>query len=137
VRYAGDKTFVLHEGIWTDTTFDSDRMETVPVAFGSDDYFSLVTTRPEWGRYFALGSKLIVVLEGTAYQVQEGDAAPLELPPAQPGASPTPPATALAGPGAGPAAAEQPVDDDGGRGPFDSLLDAIRDLWNRLVELFR
>ena len=80
IKYAGDKTFVLHEGIWTDTTYDPDRMETVPVSFGSDDYFALIATRPEWGRYFAIGEHVIVVLEGTAYEVREGEAPALELP---------------------------------------------------------
>jgi Ca-activated chloride channel family protein len=80
VRYAGTKTFVLHQGAWVDTTFDPDRMETVPVGFGSDDYFALVTARPEWGSYLALGDHVIVVLDGTAYEIREGDAPALELP---------------------------------------------------------
>jgi Ca-activated chloride channel family protein len=80
IKYAGDKTFVLHEGVWTDTTFDPDKMETVPVGFGSDDYFALVATRPEWGRYFAVGEHVVVVLEDTAYEVRAGDAPALELP---------------------------------------------------------
>jgi Ca-activated chloride channel family protein len=80
VRYVGDKTFILNEGVWTDTTFDPDKMRPVPVSFGSDDYFALVTARPEWGRYFALGDHVIVVLDGTAYEVREGDAPPVEVP---------------------------------------------------------
>jgi Ca-activated chloride channel family protein len=80
IKYVGDKTFVLHEGIWTDTAFDRDKMETVPVSFGSDDYFALIAARPEWGRYFAIGDHVIVILEGTAYEVREGDAPALELP---------------------------------------------------------
>jgi hypothetical protein len=82
VRYVGDKTFVLHEGAWVDTTFDPEKMEPVPVSFGSDDYFALVAARPEWGRYLALGDHVIVVLEGTAYEVREGEAPALEVPPA-------------------------------------------------------
>ena len=80
IKYVGDKTFVLHEGIWTDTAFDRDKMKTVPVSFGSDDYFALIAARPEWGRYFAIGDHVIVILEGTAYEVREGDAPALELP---------------------------------------------------------
>jgi Ca-activated chloride channel family protein len=83
VRYVGDKTFIFNEGVWTDTTFDPDRMRAVPVSFGSDDYFALVTARPEWGRYFALGDHVIVVLDGTAYEVREGDAPPVEVPTAE------------------------------------------------------
>ncbi|MGC9334356.1 MAG: hypothetical protein ACP5JJ_09430, partial [Anaerolineae bacterium] len=71
--YVGDKTFVLNAGVWTDTTFDPDRLEAVAVSFGSDDYFALIAARPEWGRYFALGDHVIVVLDGTAYEVREGE----------------------------------------------------------------
>ena len=73
VRYVGDKTFVLHGGVWTDTTFDPDKMEAVAVGFGSDDYFALLANRPDWGRYLALGDHVIVVLDGTAYEVRTGN----------------------------------------------------------------
>jgi Ca-activated chloride channel homolog len=90
VRYVGDKTFILQEGVWTDTTFDPDKMKPVPVGFGSEDYFALVAAGNEWGRYFALGEHVIVVLDGTAYEVREG-AAPPVTPPASvtPGHGPT------------------------------------------------
>jgi Ca-activated chloride channel family protein len=80
VKYVGAKTFVLQDGVWTDTTFDPDKMEPVPVSFGSDDYFALIADHPEWGRYFALGEHVIVVLEGKAYEVRVGDAPPVEVP---------------------------------------------------------
>lgn len=139
VRHVGDKTFVLHEGIWTDTTFDPDRMEAVPVSFGSDDYFALVTARPDWGRYFSLGSHVIVVLEGTAYEVREGDAPPLALPPAQPDPGPTPLPTPTAQPGPDDlsAAEAQSVALEGpGSGILEAIGNALQDLWNRLVDLF-
>jgi Ca-activated chloride channel family protein len=84
VKYVGDKTFILYEGVWTDTTFDPDKMTPVPVSFGGDDYFALITARPEWGRYFALGDQVIVVLDDIAYKVREGEAPALELPAAEP-----------------------------------------------------
>jgi Ca-activated chloride channel family protein len=94
VKYVGDKTFILHNRVWTDTTFDPDRMAPVPLGFGSEDYFDLITARPEWGRYFALGDHIIVVLEGTAYEVREGDAEPPVVNPAEPvkapGSEPSP-----------------------------------------------
>jgi hypothetical protein len=83
VKYVGDKTFILNDGVWTDTTFVPDKMSPTPLSFGSDDYFALIAARPEWGRYFALGSHVIVVLEGTAYEVREGEAPPVEIPPTQ------------------------------------------------------
>ncbi len=84
VKYVGDRTFILHDDVWTDTTFDPDKMTPVPVSFGSEDYFALIVARPEWGRYFALGDNVIVVLDGTAFEVREGQAPPVEAPASQP-----------------------------------------------------
>jgi Ca-activated chloride channel family protein len=123
IKYAGDKTFVLHEGIWTDTTFDPDRMETVPVSFGSDDYFALIATRPEWGRYFAIGEHVIVVLEGTAYEVREGDAPALEMP--KPGEVVTDP------PGA-----EDQEDADAPDNVFEMVIQAIVEFVEGVIESF-
>jgi Ca-activated chloride channel family protein len=88
VKYVGDKTFIYSEGTWTDTTFDPDKMTPLPIGFGSDDYFALVASRPEWGRFLAVGDHVIVVLDGTAYEVREGDAPPLSVPAATPSADP-------------------------------------------------
>jgi Ca-activated chloride channel family protein len=82
VKTVGDKTFVWHENAWIDTTFDADKMTANRVGFGSDDYFELLAARPEWGRYFALGTRVIVILDGTAYEVVEGEGDPVEIPPA-------------------------------------------------------
>ena len=79
VKYAADKVFVLRDGIWTDTIYDSS-MNTVKVGFGSEDYFALIAAHPEWGQYFSVGQELIVVLDGTAYQVSEGDFPPIDIP---------------------------------------------------------
>jgi Ca-activated chloride channel family protein len=79
VKYAGDKVFVLRDGIWTDTTYDSS-MDTVKLGFGSEDYFALIAAHPEWGQYFSVGQDLIVVLDGTAYQVSEGDFPHIDIP---------------------------------------------------------
>lgn len=80
VKYAGDKTFVLNDEVWTDTTFDPDKMTAVPVELYSDDYFGLAAARPEWGQYLAVGDQVIVVLDGMAYQVRAGDAPPIDVP---------------------------------------------------------
>jgi Ca-activated chloride channel homolog len=63
------KTFLLQNGVWTDTTFDPDTMETSKVVFLSDEYFALLDTLPEIGDYLALGERVIVVIEGTAYEI--------------------------------------------------------------------
>ncbi|HJX37342.1 MAG TPA: VIT domain-containing protein [Anaerolineae bacterium] len=79
IKYVRDKVFVLRDGIWTDTTYDSS-VETVKLGFGGEDYFALIATHPEWGHYFSVGQELIVVLDGTAYQVSEGDFPPIDIP---------------------------------------------------------
>lgn len=90
VKYVGDKTFIFSAGTWTDTTFEPDKMTPAPVGFGSDDYFALVASRPEWGKYLAVGDHVIVVLDGIAYEVREGDAPPLSVPVASPAPESTP-----------------------------------------------
>jgi Ca-activated chloride channel family protein len=81
MRVAGSKTFILQDGVWTDTAFDPSQMSTSKVGFGSESYFDLLATRPEWGLYFALGERVIFVAEGTSYEVVEGAGEPVEVPP--------------------------------------------------------
>ncbi len=69
IQTVGGKTFILQGEVWTDTTFEPDAMETHKVAFLSDDYFALLESQPALGEYFAIGEQVIVVLDGTAYQV--------------------------------------------------------------------
>jgi hypothetical protein len=69
VKVVRDKTFLYREGMWIDTTFDADRMTPLKVGFMSDDYFALVGARPEWGAYLSVGDRVLVVLDGQAYQV--------------------------------------------------------------------
>ncbi|MBI5670314.1 MAG: VWA domain-containing protein [Chloroflexi bacterium] len=63
------KTFILQNGVWTDTTFKADTMQTQKVTFLSDEYFRLLDEKPELGAFFALGDRVIVVLDGVAYEV--------------------------------------------------------------------
>ena len=103
VTTVGDKAFVLKNGVWTDTTFDPDLMAATPLPFPSDLFLEFLTDRPETGKYFALGPRVIVVIDGTAYETVAGDPAELSEPeprlePAQPDASPdqsTPAANAV------------------------------------------
>jgi Ca-activated chloride channel family protein len=69
LRYAGTRTFILQDGIWTDTAFDPDQMTPTVVSFASDAYFTLLGEHPELGPAFALGQQVIVVVGETAYQV--------------------------------------------------------------------
>ena len=69
IRTVNDKTFIQQNGVWTDTTFNPDTMETQKVVFLSDEYFALITSNPTLGDYFALGERVIVVVDGVAYEV--------------------------------------------------------------------
>ncbi len=69
IQTVGDKTFLLQNGVWTDTTFLPDTMTTQKVVFLSDEYFALLDSHPELSDYFAIGDQVIVVLDGTAYEV--------------------------------------------------------------------
>lgn len=80
VRQVGSKAFIQRAGVWTDTSFDPSRMKTIQLAFGSQTYFDLVAQHPDWGRYFALGDRVIVVLDGKAYETTSDGTS--SLPPA-------------------------------------------------------
>lgn len=69
VRQVGDKTFVLTNGVWTDTAFDAKKLKAETIKFGSDAYFKLLRDRPEIARYLALGDKVTVVLQGKAFAI--------------------------------------------------------------------
>jgi Ca-activated chloride channel homolog len=70
VRRAGSKTFYLQGGVWTDSEFKSDtRLPEITLTFASDAYFALLKREPRLGEYFALGERVIVVLDGRVYRV--------------------------------------------------------------------
>ncbi|NDJ61813.1 MAG: VWA domain-containing protein [Chloroflexi bacterium] len=69
IQTVGDKTFILQNDVWTDTTFEPDTMTTTEVVFLSDAYFELLADIPQLSEYFAIGDRVIVVYEGTAYEV--------------------------------------------------------------------
>jgi Ca-activated chloride channel homolog len=82
VRVVGSRTFVLREGVWTDTAYDPDRMQTVKVPFLSDDYFALSSALPDLAAAFALGEQVIAVSGGNVYEVVGTDdpASPVDIP---------------------------------------------------------
>ncbi len=68
LQFIGDKTFLMRNGAWTDTTFDPSKMTARKIEFNSDAYYGLALNS-EFGKYLALGSRVIVVLNGTAYEI--------------------------------------------------------------------
>lgn len=72
LKTVGTKTFALRDGVWVDTEFDeAKKLPVKEVKFGSDEYFALVGKLPKLSDYFALGTQVVVVVDGTVYRVVE------------------------------------------------------------------
>lgn len=69
VKIVGNRTFVLQDGVWIETTFDPSAMTTIKVQFASDDYFKLLELRPDLADAFALGDHVIALSNGQAFEV--------------------------------------------------------------------
>jgi len=87
IKLVGTKTFVLRDGIWTDTSYDPQEMSVTSLQFGGATYFGLLAENPRWGKYFAVGDRAIVVVDGTAYEIESGSVETVDIP--------EPPRTAL------------------------------------------
>lgn len=86
IQTVGDKAFLLRDGVWIDTQFDPSKMTTAKIEFGSDAYFALIANNPGWGKYLALGSRVMVVVNGVAYEITDNGSGALSA-----SAVPTPP----------------------------------------------
>ncbi|MEA4908807.1 MAG: VIT domain-containing protein [Anaerolineaceae bacterium] len=71
VRIAGGHTFLLQDGVWTDTLYDPDHMQAIRVQFLSREYFDLAASRPDVAAAMSLGVEVIVVVDGQAYHSLE------------------------------------------------------------------
>jgi hypothetical protein len=69
IRAVGDRTFVLRSGVWIDTQYREDEMELTEIVFLSDEYFELLEQDERVGEFYALGERVIFVLDGEAYEV--------------------------------------------------------------------
>jgi Ca-activated chloride channel family protein len=69
VQVVGARTFIYNQGVWTDTAYDPGTMKPQIVQFLSDQYFALAEGHPELAAAFALGTQVIVVVDGKVYQV--------------------------------------------------------------------
>ncbi len=68
VKHVDGKTFYLRNGVWVDAEY-KEGMEAKEVEWGSEEFFRLLRERPKLGKYFALGERVIVVVEGKAIKV--------------------------------------------------------------------
>ncbi len=69
VRIAGTHTYRLIEGVWIDTLFDPQTMQTLKVPFLSEDYFALTGASRVLASGLALGPRVIVVHNDVAYEI--------------------------------------------------------------------
>ncbi len=91
IQYVGDKTFLMRNGVWTDTAFDPTKMTTRKIEFNSDAYYALVQNAG-FGKYLALGSRVIALVYGVAYEITDdgtGDASASAVPTVSPSPTPT------------------------------------------------
>jgi Ca-activated chloride channel family protein len=98
VKVIGAHTFIYSNGVWMDTGFDPESMETTKVSFLSDDYFALSAARQDLAAAFALGSRVIAISDGIAYEVVDSSESsqPILIP-----ATYTPDSGILSNPGSG------------------------------------
>ena len=69
VQYVGDRTFLYRNGVWIDTLYNPDEMETVEIEFLSDDYFELLDADERVAEFLALGEQVIFVIDDTVYEI--------------------------------------------------------------------
>ncbi|MDF1701380.1 MAG: hypothetical protein P1V36_09520, partial [Planctomycetota bacterium] len=69
IKAVGGKTFVKrHDGVWVDKAWDG-KATTTKVEAWSEAYFKLLERGDKVAKFLALGEQLIVVLDGTAFEV--------------------------------------------------------------------
>jgi len=78
IQAVGPKTFYSDDNRWIDSEYRGSATgrggsapETVKLRLFSDEYYDLLTRHPQAGRYLALGTRVIVVLGGKAYETVE------------------------------------------------------------------
>lgn len=82
VKIVGAHTYVNQGGVWIDTLYDPDRMNTIKVPFLSEQYFALAGATPEFGAALALGDRVIITSGENVYEIvsQDSEGDPLVLP---------------------------------------------------------
>ena len=70
-KVLGGKTFVLHNGVWTDTAFDAAKFPTPKIIkFGSDEYFDLLNDQNS-AQWLSAGEQVVWVAGGVAVRVEK------------------------------------------------------------------
>ena len=70
-KVAGGKTFVLQNGVWTDTAFDAVKFANPKIIkFGSDEYFDLLNDK-DVAQWLSVGEQVVWVQGGVAVRVEK------------------------------------------------------------------
>lgn len=80
VRTIGSQTFILRDGIWVDTLYDPNILETTKIEFLSEQYFSLARSQPQLAKAFALGPQVIVLAGDMTYEIVTNGPAIFNIP---------------------------------------------------------
>jgi Ca-activated chloride channel family protein len=79
LKVVGDRSFVMRDGVWTDSGYQ-EGADTTKIGFGSDDYYRVLAERSDWGPFFALGERVIFLSDGETFEITEGDFADVDVP---------------------------------------------------------
>jgi hypothetical protein len=79
VRVVGNRTFLLQNGVWIETTFDPSTMTTTKLQFAGDDYFKLLDLYPDLAEAFSLGDHVIALSHGHAFEVTPEAQPPIDF----------------------------------------------------------
>jgi Ca-activated chloride channel family protein len=79
VRIVGNRTFLLQNGVWIETTFDPSTMTTIKLQFAADDYFKLLDLYPDLAGAFSLGDHVIALSHGLGFEVTPDAQPPLDF----------------------------------------------------------
>jgi Ca-activated chloride channel homolog len=70
LKTAGDKTFYLRDGYWTDSAYEKTKFPAPQeITFGSKEYFDLLKAEPGLSKYLAVGRQVIVVYKDRCYKI--------------------------------------------------------------------
>ena len=70
-KIAGGKTFVLRDGVWTDSAFDAAKFANPKIIkFGSDEYFALLSDQ-QIAQWLSVGEQIVWVQGGVATRVEK------------------------------------------------------------------
>jgi Ca-activated chloride channel family protein len=74
-RNLNGRSFYQNGNVWTDSTAQAQaNIRQVNIRFNSDEYFALLNRHPAFTQWFSLGNNVDLVIDGTLYQIRDGDA---------------------------------------------------------------